>query len=348
MVDNFDTYVLNRVVDEMVDRNSFLVGLFFPEVQVSEEETILFDRTTDRKLITPFVSPLVEGPMVQNVGYETDSFRPAYAKDKRVFDPARGPRRLPGEKIGGSLTRDQRFKRAIRQNMDDQLSMLNGRFEVMAADVLINGTATISGERYPTRVVNFGRRTANTIVKTGSDKWDQASPVRKPVADIEYEAQEMSDATGYMPTDVIFSPEAWTLYKADLLANHKDSLDTNLKNLVMPEIALGYVNQPRDGVVYRGRNGYLRFWSYTGTYTDPETNSTIRMLPAGGVLIAAQSIDGVRHFGAILDEEAGIQARQYFVKSWTVPDPSRRFLLMQSAPLLVPYRPNNVKYMKVI
>jgi hypothetical protein len=60
------------------------------------------------------------------------------------------------------------------------------------------------------------------------------------------------------------------------------------------------------------------------------------------VLVGSTGIDGVRHFGAIRDLKAGIQARQYFVKSWEEEDPSRRFLLMQSAPLLVPYRPNAV------
>lgn len=345
MVDTFDTHVLNRVVDDMVDRTTFLVDMFFPEVKVSEEETIMFDRTNERKLITPFVSPLAEGPMVQGLGYETDSFRPAYAKDKRVFDPAKTGRRLPGEKIGGSLTRAQRHARAVTANMDEQIKMLNGRFEVMAADVLCTGKATISGERYPTRVVDFGRHANNTVIKTSTARWGESGV--SPYNDVEYEAQEMSDRTGYQPVDVIHSPEAWALFKADLLANHKDELDTNFKNLSQSEVAFSYVNQPRDGVVYRGRTGYLRHWTYTGTYTDPETGSTIRSLPAYGVLIGSPTLDGVRHFGAILDEDAGIQARQYFVKSWTIPDPSRRLLLMQSAPLLVPYRPNNVKYLKV-
>jgi hypothetical protein len=58
--------------------------------------------------------------------------------------------------------------------------------------------------------------------------------------------------------------------------------------------------------------------------------------------VGSTGTDGVRHFGAIRDLDAGIQARQYFVKSWREPDPSRQFLLMQSAPLLVPYRPNAV------
>jgi hypothetical protein len=103
-MDLFESAVLNRVVDQRVDDTQWLVDSFFPEISTSEEETIYFDKTTERQLITPFVSPLVEGRIVADQGYETDSFKPAYAKDKRVFDPNKAFRRRPGEKIGGSLT----------------------------------------------------------------------------------------------------------------------------------------------------------------------------------------------------------------------------------------------------
>ena len=50
--------------------------------------------------------------------------------------------------------------------------------------------------------------------------------------------------------------------------------------------------------------------------------------------------EGVRAYGAIRDEDAGFQALPYFAKSWKENDPSVRYLLMQSAPLTVPYRIN--------
>lgn len=51
-------------------------------------------------------------------------------------------------------------------------------------------------------------------------------------------------------------------------------------------------------------------------------------------------IQGVRAFGAIRDETAGFQAMPYYPKSWVDEDPSVRYLLMQSAPLVVPTRVN--------
>ena len=42
----------------------------------------------------------------------------------------------------------------------------------------------------------------------------------------------------------------------------------------------------------------------------------------------------------IMDEKAAFKALRYFSKSWLEEDPAVRWLLMQSAPLVVPYRPN--------
>lgn len=341
MVDAFDTFVLNGVVDTMPDTTSFLVDFFFPEVNVSEEETIIFDVTNGRKLVTPFVSPLAEGKIIADLGYETDSFRPAYAKDRRMFDPKKLGKRTPGETIGGKLTRQQRLDKSIKANLGEQIDMLGNRFELMAGDVLFNGKATISGEQYPTRVVDFRRRSQNRVIKTGAARWGQAGVV--PWDDVDTEAQEMSDATGFGVTDIIFTLDAWKLFKPSIPLN---SLDATLNNLAMTEVALGYVRQPRDGVQYRGKSGPYTFWTYSGTFTDPETNSAVSTLPPYTVLFGSQSIDGVRHFGAIQDLEA-LQPRQYFVKSRDIWNPSRREFLMQSAPLLVPYRVNNVKSMTV-
>jgi hypothetical protein len=344
MVDAHSTQVLNRVIDNMPDTTSFLVDTFFPGVDVSQEETILFDTTSGRKLVTPYVAPQAEGKIIAALGYETDSFRPAYLKDKRLFDPNKGSKRLPGEKIGGELTQMQRIDRAIKANLREQIDMVGLRMEQQAGEILKLGRVTISGERYPTRVVDFKRRAENRIVLTGGDRWGEVGLAVTPWQRVDNEIQELSDATGWGPTDVIFDPLAWKLFEPSI---PEKVLDKNVKDSGVTEIQMGYVTQPRDGVVYRGRSNHVRFWTYSGTYTDPEDMLTKKTLGDYEVLIGGASIDGVRHFGAIKDFSAGIQARQYFAKSRELFDPSGYEYLLQSAPLLVPYRRNNVKSLKV-
>jgi hypothetical protein len=337
-MDLFETAVLNRVVDQRVDDTQWLVETFFPEVAQSTEETIYFDKTTQRKLITPFVSPLVEGRIIAEQGYETDSFKPAYAKDKRVFDPNKAFRRLPGEKIGGSLTPAQRLQASVAFSLDEQITMLNRRFEVMAGEVLALGQSTISGEGYPEKVVSFGRDASLRKVLAGGAAWVDGADFM--IQNLEDWAQDVMDATGIAPTMAVMTTDAWKLLKTD--PGFDKLVDIRRRELAPASIETGPTVKPRAGPRYVGRVGDLALYTYSNSYTDPEDGAVKTVLPANTVLVGSPGIDGVRHFGAIRDLDAGIEARQYFVKSWTVPDPSRRLLLMQSAPLLVPYRPNAV------
>ena len=63
-------------------------------------------------------------------------------------------------------------------------------------------------------------------------------------------------------------------------------------------------------------------------------------LPARTVLVLGADVEGTRAYGAIKDEAAGFQAMPYFAKSWVEQDPAVRYLMLQSAPLTVPYRVN--------
>ena len=72
-------------------------------------------------------------------------------------------KRSPGEPIGGNMSPADRQRALVALDMQDQLNMLNRRLEVMAGQVLVTGMATISGDKYPTVVVNFGRDPNNSV-----------------------------------------------------------------------------------------------------------------------------------------------------------------------------------------
>ena len=91
---------------------------------------------------------------------------------------------------------------------------------------------------------------------------------------------------------------------------------------------------------YVGSIGDFDFHVYNDVYVDDE-NTVQHLLPDHTVLLVSQqNLEGTRCYGMIRDEKADFRAMRYFSKSWMEEDPAVRWLLLQSAPLIVPYRPN--------
>lgn len=332
-MDIYSTVALNRLVQSLIRPQTALLSAFFPEVQTSDSEEIFFDVENKKRRIAPFVSPLREGKLVEDEGYVTKSFKPAYTKDKRVHDPMKALKRLAGETIGGSMSALDRHQANLAISSADQLDMLTRRKEVMASEVLRTGKCTISGEGYPTVVVDFGRNVDHTVALTLGDRWGETGV--KPLEDIEDWSLLILENSGAGVKDVIMDTKAWRLFKADEDVEKKlDSrpLSASTDSIVAVQFA-------KIGVTFKGMIGEVRFWVYQDWYVDDDGNSQL-MIPDYTVIMASPDLDGVQHHGAIMDVDAGIQAVEYFSKSWVVPDPSKRILLMQSAPLVVPYRPD--------
>ena len=72
--------------------------------------------------MAPFVSPLVEGKLVEQRRFQTNSFKPAYVKDKRAPDLLKPVRRLIGERVGGDLTGAEREMANLEAEMSDPVS----------------------------------------------------------------------------------------------------------------------------------------------------------------------------------------------------------------------------------
>ncbi|MBR1150097.1 major capsid protein [Bradyrhizobium sp. JYMT SZCCT0428] len=342
-MDIFSSAVLNRVVQDLKStvRPPFLLNRYFGEVSVSTQEKIFFDVLTGKPRLAPFCSPLVEGQIVQSQGYQTNSFAPAYIKDKRVFEDGKPVRRRAGQPIYGALDPMTNRQLAIAQESEDQLGMLQRRMEWMAAEVLRTGKVTVSGEKYPTTVVDFGRDASLTVVLSGGAKWDQGSAT--PLADLESWAGLVRTKSGASPIDVIMAQNVWNLFRE--FDEVKDLLSSQLNLSSRTSIDVG-PDAAKLGFTDKGTVGDYHIWIYHDQYVD-EDGVTQDFLPDDYILMPAATLEGVQHYGAIKDEAAGMQALDYFSKSWTQPDPAVRFLMLQSAPLVVPYRVNATLSVKV-
>jgi hypothetical protein len=340
MADVFSTDVLTAVLQSLLGNPQFLLDRFFGITQAESSEQIHFDVIQGKRRISPFVSPLVEGQVVASQGFVTNTFTPAYVKDKRVFDMNRPLKRMAGEQIGGVMSPADRLRALIAFDMQDQLNMFRRRLEVMCGEVLTTGKSTITGDKYPTQVVDFLRSATHTIV--ANPLWSAATP---PILNnLQDWAQVCLEDTGVFPSDVIMTVDVWKTFRAD--AGVTNVLNVFRRYTDLPSVMP--MAQVTEGGVQMGQLEGFNIWVYSGWYVDPSTGNEVPILPAGTVIMCSPALEGVQAFGAIRDEEIGLQSVPYYVKSWIQPDPAVRYVMLQSAPIMVPFRPNASFMAKVL
>lgn len=329
----FSSAVLAQVVAYLPQAQSFLLDRYFKIEQRSQTEQIAFDIEAGARRMAPFVSPLVQGKVVQSKGYSTKTFEPAYIKDKRVFDPNKALKRMIGEQIGGSMAPQDRTMANLRYELNDQIQMITRRLEWMAAQALNGSKVTVTGESYPTVVVDFGRNASHTIALAAGAKWSDNGV--NPLNNLQDWALSLIlKDSGAVSRDVIMTVDVWEVFRENPFVKSRwNSLNPNRSDLSMN-------GQVEAGGAYMGTIDGFAIYVYADWYVDPVDGVEKPMLPAGTVMMAGEQVDGVRAFGAIRDETAGFQPIPYYPKSWVENDPAVRYLLTQSAPLVYPSRPN--------
>ena len=342
----YDTNALIQVVPNLKRAQKFLLDRFFPNIVTSDTEYVSIDIDIGKRRMSPFVSPLVEGKLVEQRRIQTNTFKPAYIKDKRAPDLRKPVRRMIGERIGGDLTGAQREAANLEFELTDQIDMLDRRLEWMAAQALQTGTVTISGEGFSTVLVDFGRDATLTVAKTGGATWtpaNVAAGTATPAKDIETWQTQILKKSGAVVKDIVFTTSSWAGF----------ILDPILKGaIVFPKLAefgnaINVGPQIASGAVYKGRWGQYDLWLYNDWYVD-DSNVEQPMLIDGTVLMSGDELSGTRAFGSIVDPSFNYQSMPYAPKTWTEQDPAQRFLMMQSAPIVIPSRVNASFAAKVV
>jgi len=340
----YDTNVLIAVVPNLKRATAFLLDRFFPHVVTADSEFVSIDVDVGKRRLAPFVSPLVEGKLVEQRRYQTNTFKPAYIKDKRAPDLRKPVRRMIGERIGGDMTGAEREMANLEFEMTDQVDLLTRRLEWMASQVLQTGTVTIQGDGFPTVVVDFGRDATLTIAKTGTGQWTAANVAAgnaSPTADIEMWQRQILKKSGAVVADIVFTTSAWEGFLADPLlkgAIYYPRLGES-GNVVDPGARIAR------GAVYKGQWGQYSLWIYNEWYVDSGTEGGTAekeypMLPDGTVVLCGPDMMGTRAFGQIIDPAFNYAALPFAPKTWVTEDPAQRYIMMQSSPIVIPARVN--------
>lgn len=330
----YDTIELVQVVPNLKLSQNWLLDRFFKGLVVADTEEIAIDVDVGKRRLAPFVSPLVEGKLVEARRIQTNLFKPAYIKDKRAPDLRRPVRRQIGERIGGDLTPAQRMAANLQFEMADQIDMINRRLEWMAAQVLLTGTVTVTGEGFPTVVVDFGRDPTLTVTLSGAAQWGQTGVL--PSWNIQEWQNQVMKLSGGACTDVVFTPSSWQQFLTDPSVKQTIWYAGNGGQ----QNAVNVGAEIERGAVEMGRWGRYRLWIYNDWYVDPVTDVETPMIPDGSLIMCGPDLMGTRAFGVIMDPEFVYGSIPFAPKMWTQKDPAQTLLMMQSAPLVIPSRVN--------
>ena len=339
----YETAELVKVIRTVHAPTSYWLDLLFPSVITFDTKEIDFDYVDKSRRLAPFVAPTAQGvPLVQE-GYVTRRFTPAYIKPKDMVDPARLMKRQAGEALMGDLSPAQREDMIVADILETHRFAIERTWEWMAASAAIDGAITVSGPDYPTKNISFGRDASLAKNLTGTARWSDTAN-SKPLRDIENWMQEVHRLSGYTPTRITMGINAWDAFK-----NHpdvKDMLDTRRgsKNALESGPGAGLPWQFRGSL---DSAGGLEVWTYNDIYEDASGNA-VNFLNQDTVVLTSPAVEGVRAFGAIQDRRAGWAPSAMFPKMWEQEDPSGLYLMTQSAPLMIPTRPNASLKAKVL
>jgi hypothetical protein len=213
----------------------------------------------------------------------------------------------------------------------------------MACEAIVKGKVTVVGDDYPSTLVDFGRDAAQTIVLSGTSLWtDQTNS--DPITDIENWGIQFQSKSGYYPTRITMGLSAWRAYR-----NHPKVLaqaNTLLRGTTDSVNTTAITGAIAQRVATVG-NANVEIYVYNDLYED-NAGSLIPFLDQTNIVLTSPGVQGTRCFGAILDARAGYQPIDLFSKQWIAEDPSVEYVMSQSAPLMVPARPDASMAIKVV
>ena len=317
---------------------------FFPRQINFDTEEIFFDKVDqDYRRLAPLVVPNVQGRPMTIGGYSSLSFRPAYVKPKHIVDPNMLIERQAGEALGtGSMSPGQRRDAVIAEILRIHKTMLTNRNEWLAANALINGSVTLTGEDYPAVTVNFQRHASLTVTLAGAALWSAGTAT--PLADLQSARANANARSGARITRIVFGGTAWGYFAGHANVNLFGTgglLDRNFGGVTadVQRLRDGFEGQEYMGSISGSQGGgRMELWVDTSKYVDE--NGAEQYYMQQNAVVGVADTEGIRCFGAIKDIDAGLRPLEVFQKMWRNEDPSAEYVLSQSAPLMVPKKPN--------
>lgn len=327
MIDLFETRTMLRALEQSQPPKTFLLDMFFPTIQQSDTDTVDIDIIKGKRKLAPFVAPMHEGKVIVDDGYHTDTFKPPYIKAKKVTTAMDMLKRAPGNTIyQNDLSPSQKAAQKLGSDLRELQDMITRREEWMAAQALTKGKIHVQGEGV-NQVIDFQMNPSHKEVMANNQKWSE--PTSDPFRDLRRWQEKIVQDSGLVARTAVLGRDV-----LNALLDHK-KVQKIFDNQRMQMGQIDPKSLP-NGAKFWGIIDDIELYSYNEWYID-DLGHEQPMIPENIIILGAQNARTARHYGSIHDLEASAAVR-YFPKSWTMEDPSVRYVMLQSAPLVIPHQ----------
>lgn len=330
MVDLYTPRTLAEVVKTTPPVRTFLRDRFFTNVKTFPTKRVDIDIVKGNRKMAAFIHPMVGGEIVQAEGYETKSYAPPLINPATISTADQLLERLPGEDMYSGKTPADRAAEKLIEEYNQLNDMTTRREEWMAAQVLTTGQLKVKGKGVD-EVIDFGL--TNKITLASTKKWGaSAADIWGNLKDWKQQVSRNGFANANM---VIMGKAAADAFMAD--ATIKNLLDNR-------RIEIGAIKpeEMEGGLTYYGHLNLpgVDIYGYDEVYLDDETGETKPLIPDNVVLMIPSAASFMRAYGlcTYLDD-AGAWHRaetDRLLRTYVEHRPDRRFIELQTHPLLIP------------
>lgn len=341
-VDVFETRTMLSMLEQLYPPKTFLLDTFFSAVELSNTEHIDIDIFKGKRRLAPFVRYESQAKDVERVGFIKNSFKPPYIKIKMRSTAADLISRMPGQTIyQGISSPAERGAQLMAKDLAEMQDMITRREEWMAAQELETGKVAIAGEGYDAEV-DFQMPGAHQVLLIGPELWTDAAS--SPIDDLREWFDLIGKDSGLNADTIVLGSSAAAAFLNNAAVQ---------KTLDNRRIEVGQIDPKTlpSGAVFMGtlKDPPCDIYRYNEYYFDEGTGTNKPMVPVDKIFMGSTKARTARHYGLIRDLEAEIQASvRWFPKSWIEKDPSVRWVMLQSAPLVCMHQPDAFLSAKVV
>lgn len=309
---------------------TFLRDRFFSNVKTFPTRRVDIDIVKGNRKMAAFIHPLVGGEIVQSEGYETKSYAPPLINPATISTADQYMERLPGEDLFSGRTPADRAAEKLIEEYNQLNDMTTRREEWMAAQVLTTGKLKVKGKGVD-EVIDFGF--GNKITLEGTKQWGKSAA--DPWGNLR-DWKQLVSRNGFANADmVVMGKVAADNFMADgKILELMDKRRFDIGSMAPKEL--------EGGLTYYGHLNLpgVDVYGYDEVYLDDATGETKPLIPDNMVLMIPSNANFMRAYGLCNYLDDGSNWHSFegdrLLRTYVEHRPDRRFIELQSHPLLIP------------